>query len=98
MARAVVIFDDPLSAVDRDTEVKLLDSIFAGRADGLEPSVNAVPQLRQTLVISTHRLGCVTLCDDAVLLDQGVVVVCGATSTLLGTESPLSRWMSAHAK
>ena len=96
MERAVVIFDDPLSAVDRDTEVKLLDSIFADRLD--EQTTKTKSKLPQTLIITTHRLGCVTLCDDAVLLDQGGVVVFGPTATLLNTESPLNRWMSAHAK
>jgi ABC-type multidrug transport system fused ATPase/permease subunit len=96
MERAVVIFDDPLSAVDRDTEAKLLDSIFSERLD--EQTTRNTSKCSQTLIISTHRLGCVTLCDDAVLLDQGAVVVFGPTAILLNTDSPLNRWMSAHAK
>lgn len=103
MGRPVVIFDDPLSAVDRDTEAKLLASIFAGRGHGSMASGEAAPAARdeawpQTLIISTHRLGCVALCDDAVLLEQGQRVCSGTTVDLLNGDSLLKQWMSTHAK
>ena len=66
----VVVLDDPMSAVDTQTERHLVENLrpaLAGR----------------TVLIATQRLSTVEVADRAVVLDDGVIVEVGTPSELL---------------
>jgi len=66
----VVVLDDPMSAVDTQTERHLVENLrpaLAGR----------------TVLIATQRLSTVRLADRAVVLDDGVIVESGRPADLL---------------
>jgi ATP-binding cassette, subfamily B, bacterial len=66
----VIVLDDPMSAVDTQTERHLVENLrpaLAGR----------------TVLIATQRLSTVEVADRAVVLDEGVVVESGTTQELL---------------
>ncbi|MEZ4722798.1 MAG: ABC transporter ATP-binding protein [Flavobacteriales bacterium] len=76
IARAIVkepkilIFDDCLSAVDTETEEKILQNlkrIMAGK----------------TTIIISHRVSSVKHCDEILLLDDGIIVERGSHSALM---------------
>jgi ABC-type multidrug transport system fused ATPase/permease subunit len=66
----VVVLDDPMSAVDTQTERHLVENLrpaLAGR----------------TVLIATQRLSTVEVADRAVVLDEGVIVESGTSAELL---------------
>jgi ATP-binding cassette, subfamily B, bacterial len=66
----VIVLDDPMSAVDTQTERHLVENLrpaLAGR----------------TVLIATQRLSTVEVADRAVVLDDGVIVEAGTPSELL---------------
>jgi len=65
--RKVLVLDDPLSAVDTNTESALMDSILE-RSDGL--------------VLVSHRLDQLSRCDRVIVLDNGRIVEDGTPSVL----------------
>ncbi|MCC6648807.1 MAG: ABC transporter ATP-binding protein [Polyangiaceae bacterium] len=67
---AVLVLDDPLSAVDAKTEARILDAILE-RAR------------RCTLVLITHRVSAAARCDRVVVLDHGAVREAGTHAELL---------------
>jgi ABC-type multidrug transport system fused ATPase/permease subunit len=74
----VVVLDDPMSAVDTETERHLVDNLrpaLAGR----------------TVLIATQRLSTVEVADRAVVLDDGVIVEDGTPAELLEGDGPFSR-------
>jgi ABC-type multidrug transport system fused ATPase/permease subunit len=66
----VIVLDDPLSAVDTETERVLVD--------GLRPAVAG-----RTVLVATHRLSTVQVADRAVVLVDGRIVQDGAPGDLL---------------
>jgi len=66
----VVVLDDPMSAVDTQTERHLVTS--------LRPAL-----VGRTVLIATQRLSTVQVADRAVVLDDGVIVESGTTDELL---------------
>jgi ABC-type multidrug transport system fused ATPase/permease subunit len=74
----VVVLDDPMSAVDTETERLLVTNLrpaLAGR----------------TVLIATQRLSTVQVADRAVVLDEGVIVEDGAPADLLTRDGPFAR-------
>jgi len=67
---AVLLLDDPLSAVDARTEAAILDAIERA-AEG------------RTLVLITHRVAAASRCDRVVVLDGGKVVEEGTHAELV---------------
>jgi ABC-type multidrug transport system fused ATPase/permease subunit len=66
----VIVLDDPMSAVDTQTERHLVENLrpaLAGR----------------TVLIATQRLSTVEVADRAVVLDEGTIVESGTTAELL---------------
>jgi ABC-type multidrug transport system fused ATPase/permease subunit len=74
----VLVLDDPLSAVDTETERALV-----GR---LRPAVAG-----RTVLIATQRLSTVVAADRAVVLAGGKIVEQGRPSELLGADGPFAR-------
>ena len=69
----VVVLDDPMSAVDTQTERHLVENLrpaLAGR----------------TVLIATQRLSTVEVADRAVVLDEGVIVESGTSTELLARD------------
>jgi ABC-type multidrug transport system fused ATPase/permease subunit len=66
----VVVLDDPMSAVDTETERHLVEN--------LRPALSG-----RTVLIATQRLSTVEVADRAVVVDDGVVVEFGAPQDLL---------------
>lgn len=74
----VIVLDDPMSAVDTETEHHLVTS--------LRPAVTG-----RTVLIASQRLSTVLVADRAVVLDDGVIVEDGPPRTLLEARGPFAR-------
>jgi ABC-type multidrug transport system fused ATPase/permease subunit len=73
----IVVLDDPMSAVDTETERHLVENLrpaLAGR----------------TVLIATQRLSTVEISDRAVVLDDGVIVESGVPDQLLVAAGPFA--------
>jgi ABC-type multidrug transport system fused ATPase/permease subunit len=68
----IIVLDDPLSAVDTETERLLVDN--------LRPAVAG-----RTVLVATQRLSTVQVAERAAVLDDGVIVEDGAPAELLAT-------------
>jgi ABC-type multidrug transport system fused ATPase/permease subunit len=69
----VVVLDDPMSAVDTETERHLVEN--------LRPALGS-----RTVLVATQRLSTVEVADRAVVLDDGVVVESGTSDELLALD------------
>jgi ATP-binding cassette subfamily B protein len=74
----LLVLDDPFSAVDVDTEVRLVEGLMAS----VGPA--APPDERATIVLCSHRLAAFPRMDLVVLLDEGRVMEVGSHAELLG--------------
>jgi ABC-type multidrug transport system fused ATPase/permease subunit len=70
-ARDVVLLDDCLSAVDVDTERRLIDELILGAWKGT------------ARLLATHRLAILPLCDEVIFLHDGAVEMRGSYMELL---------------
>jgi len=66
----IIVLDDPLSAVDTETERLLVDN--------LRPAVKG-----RTVLVATQRLSTVQVADRAVVLQDGTIVEDGTPAELL---------------
>ncbi|MDP6539054.1 MAG: ABC transporter ATP-binding protein [Planctomycetota bacterium] len=66
----ILVLDDALSAVDTDTEARIVDQLEAGRAS-------------RTTLIATHRLSSVVRADRILVLERGRVVQSGTHEELI---------------
>jgi len=73
----LLILDDPFSAVDVDTEVRLVEGLLGA----VGPA--APPAERATIVLCSHRLAAFTRVDLVVLLDEGRIAEVGSHAELL---------------
>ncbi len=96
--RQLVVLDDPLSAVDRDTEQQLSDALFGAGDESCNDSGGLLQPRMKTIVIATHRLSCVARCDDVLLLEDGVSVCMGPVAEVMAGDTQLTRWLRAHDK
>lgn len=69
--REIVLLDDPLSAVDVDTEKRLIEGLINGEWRG-----------RARLLV-THRMAVLPLCDEVIFLENGAVEDRGTYGELL---------------
>lgn len=74
----VLLLDDTLSAVDADTEQRILTSLDELRG-------------QQTLLIISHRVSSVRSCDEIVVLEEGAVVQRGTHEQLLNEDGLYKR-------
>jgi ATP-binding cassette, subfamily B, multidrug efflux pump len=75
---AVLVLDDPMSAVDARTEGRILEAL------------SRVGEGR-TVVLVTHRVAAAARCDEVVVLDQGKVVERGSHQELLARQGLYAR-------
>jgi ABC-type multidrug transport system fused ATPase/permease subunit len=80
----VLVLDDPVSAVDTETERHLVE--------GLRPAVTG-----RTVLISSQRLSTILVADRAVVLEDGVVVEDGPPAQLLGGGGAFTRLFGDEA-
>ena len=80
----VLVLDDPMSAVDTETERHLVEN--------LRPAVAG-----RTVLISSQRLSTILVADRAVVLEGGRIVEEGAPAQLLGRGGPFSRLFGDEA-
>jgi ABC-type multidrug transport system fused ATPase/permease subunit len=73
----VIVLDDPMSAVDTQTERHLVT--------GLRPALAG-----RTVLIAAQRLSTVQVADRAVVLDNGVILEDGPVAELLATDGPFA--------
>jgi ATP-binding cassette subfamily B multidrug efflux pump len=73
--RDLILLDDCLSAVDVDTERRLIDELIVGAWKG------------RTILLATHRLAVLPLCDEVIFLRDGAIEQRGHYQDLL-TRSP----------
>ena len=71
--RQILLLDDTLSAVDTETESKILDSLTSQRG-------------QRTIILATHRLACAQRADRIWVLDKGELAEQGTESELLAKD------------
>lgn len=71
-APRVLVLDETTSALDFAAEAEILDQLRLSGA---------------TVVVVTHRTGTALRCDDAILLERGEIVACGAPGAILLRET-----------
>ena len=73
----LLVLDDPFSAVDVDTEAKIVDSLLAAFGSA------APPGHRSTIVLCSHRLAAFPRADLVIVLDRGRVAEKGTHASLM---------------
>ena len=86
----LLVLDDPFSAIDVDTEVRIIDSL----REAFGPT--APPYRRSTIVLCSHRLAAFPRADLVVVLDKGRVVEKGTHASLMEQESLYARIFRAQ--
>ena len=74
----MVLLDDVLSAVDHETERKLVDALSEGRPDGTRP----------TTFIVSHRLSAIRHADTIIVLEEGRLTDQGSHAELCARPGP----------
>ncbi|MBN8217148.1 MAG: ABC transporter ATP-binding protein [Spirochaetes bacterium] len=77
----LLLFDDALSAVDSRTEQAILEALRAARMEAGNQA-SGIPGPK-TLVLVSHRISALRLCDRILVLDQGRLVEEGGHEALL---------------
>jgi len=88
----LLVLDDPFSAVDVDTEARLL----AGLREAFGPS--APPEHRATVVLCSHRLTAFPQADRVVVLDHGRIVEKGTHAALTAAGGLYARIFAAQQR
>jgi len=88
----LLVLDDPFSAVDVDTEARLI----AGLRDAFGPT--APPERRATIVLCSHRLTAFPQADSVVVLDGGRVAEAGTHAALVAAGGLYARIYRAQRR
>ena len=88
----LLVLDDPFSAVDVDTEARLI----AGLRDAFGP--DAHPERRATIVLCSHRLTAFPQADRVVVLDGGRIAEEGPHATLIAAGGLYARIYRAQQR
>jgi ATP-binding cassette subfamily B protein len=75
----ILLLDDALSAVDTDTEARILEALVRA------------PAAPRTTVLIAHRVATVAHCDEILLLDAGRVVERGSYAALMDKDGAFAR-------
>jgi ABC-type multidrug transport system fused ATPase/permease subunit len=88
----LLLFDDPFSAVDLDTEAQLIASL----RQAFGPA--APQQHRATILLSSHRLAAFPLADRIIVLDQGRIRESGTHADLMAAGGLYAHIYQAQAR
>jgi len=88
----LLILDDPFSAVDVETEARIIRALH----EAFGP--DAPPEKRTTIVLCSHRLAAFPLADQVVVLDGGRMVERGTHDKLMAAGNLYSRIYTAQCK
>lgn len=86
----LLVLDDPFSAVDLDTEARIVAALRAAFGPP------APPERRATIVLCSHRLAAFPRADRVVVLDGGRVREQGRHDELVGTDGLYARMYAAQ--
>jgi ABC-type multidrug transport system fused ATPase/permease subunit len=89
---SLLVLDDPFSAVDTDTEAR----IVSGLKEAFGP--RSTPERQATVILCSHRLAAFPQADLVVVLDHGRIVEQGAHSALLEAGGLYSRIFHAQSR
>jgi ABC-type multidrug transport system fused ATPase/permease subunit len=87
----LLVLDDPFSAVDVDTEARIVDAL----RDAFGPA--APPDRRSTIVLCSHRLAAFSRADLVVVLDRGRAVEQGTHASLMQQDAFYARIFRAQS-
>lgn len=88
----LLVLDDPFSAVDVETEARLI----AGLRDAFGPA--APPERRATILLCSHRLAAFPLADRVVVLDGGRIAETGTHAALIAAGGLYARIYRAQQR
>jgi ATP-binding cassette subfamily B protein len=80
---SVLLLDDSLSAVDAETEARIVQALRKGFVGARAHGGSAPAARAPTLIVVAHRLSAVRAADEIVVLDAGRVVERGTHDTLI---------------
>lgn len=92
LSPGLLILDDPFSAVDVETEAKIIQSL----RDAYGP--DAPPQQQATILLCSHRLAAFPMADQVVVLDGGKIVEQGTHDELMRANGLYARIYSAQSR
>ena len=81
----LVVLDDPFSAVDLDTEARIMDALCAAFGK------SAPRDQRSTIVLCSHRLAAFARADMVVVLDRGGILEKGTHASLIQADTLYAR-------
>ncbi|RZA08853.1 MAG: ABC transporter ATP-binding protein [Proteobacteria bacterium] len=83
--RSLILLDDPLSAVDVDTEQRLIDGLLNGAWKN------------RARLLATHRMAVLPLCDHVIFLENGQIAAEGTYAEILRRSAPFRDFVRREA-
>ena len=89
--REILILDDSLSAVDVETEKKILDGLYQLLNDKKEQGIGL------TVIIISHRVSAFTRADNVIVMENGKIIEQGSPAELVKLSGSYARTMALQS-